>query len=49
MKKSIENGQDNTQKCLDTLDTYADFIINMLLNKQLDVRTFQKALNGVFN
>ena len=37
---------DNRQ---DTLDIYSDKIIGILLNKQLDTRAFQKALNGIFD
>ena len=49
MNKKITLSEKDIKKRVDTLNAYADTIINMLLNKQLDARMFQKALNGVFD
>ena len=49
MNKKIVISEEDAKKRVETLNTYADTIINMLLNKPLDARMFQKALNGIFN
>lgn len=49
MNKKISLSKEDTEKRVDTLNTYADTIINMLLNKPLDARMFQQALNGIFD
>lgn len=49
MNKKIIPSKEDAKKRIDTLNMYADTIINMLLNKQLDTHMFQKALNGIFD
>ena len=49
MNRRITISEKDANKRIDTLNTYADTIINMLLNKQLDTRTFQRVLNGIFD